>query len=156
MGGTLLTNKNHTYVTSTASVNDVKYENNRRSIYLPVVRSAVYDVFQAFDFADPSTMNGKRPSTTVAPQALFMMNSPLVLRQTRAMAEMLLNCDRRRGPSATRLLAGVQPQADRSGNQPGPRLRGPLPIGSGGSKHRRARSPHASLAGPVPRDFVVE
>ena len=69
----------------------MNYENARRSIYLPVVRSAIYDVFQAFDFADPSTMNGKRPSTTVAPQALFMMNSPLVLRQTRAMAEQLLS-----------------------------------------------------------------
>ena len=91
MGGTLLDYKNHTYVTSTASANDVNYENGRRSIYLPVVRSAVYDVFQAFDFADPSTMNGKRSSTTVAPQALFMMNSRLVLRQTRAMAERLLN-----------------------------------------------------------------
>ena len=91
MGGTLLANQNHTYVTSTASTNNVNYENARRSVYLPVVRSALYDVFQAFDFADPSTMNGKRPSTTVAPQALFMMNSPLVLRQTRAMAERLLD-----------------------------------------------------------------
>ena len=90
MGGTLLANKNHTYVTSTASVNDVKYDNARRSVYLPVVRSAVYEVLGAFDFADPSTSLGKRPATTVAPQALFMMNSPLVERQTRAMAERLL------------------------------------------------------------------
>jgi cytochrome c553 len=91
MGGTLLASANHTYVTSTASRNDVNYDNARRSIYLPVIRSAVYDVFQAFDFADPSTMNGKRPSTTVAPQALFMMNSALVLAQTRAMAQRLLS-----------------------------------------------------------------
>jgi hypothetical protein len=91
MGGTLLANKNHTYVTSTASTNNVNYENERRSIYLPVVRSAVYEVFSAFDFADPSTMNGRRPSTTVAPQALFMMNSPLILRQTRATAEQILS-----------------------------------------------------------------
>jgi hypothetical protein len=103
MGGTLLANANHTYVTSTASVNDVKYENARRSIYLPVVRSAVYDVFQAFDFADPSTTNGKRASTTVAPQALFMMNSPVVLRQTRIMAEQLL--DRPQLDDASRVTA---------------------------------------------------
>jgi cytochrome c553 len=90
MGGTLLTNANHTYVTSTASTNNVNYQNERRSVYLPVVRSAIYEVFSAFDFADPSTMSGKRPSTTVAPQALFMMNSPLVERQTRAMAAALL------------------------------------------------------------------
>jgi mono/diheme cytochrome c family protein len=91
MSGTLLANANHTYVTSTASVRNVSYENNRRSIYLPVVRSAVYEVLSAFDFADPSTMNGKRAATTVAPQALFMMNSPLVLRETRALAESLCN-----------------------------------------------------------------
>jgi hypothetical protein len=91
MGGSLLTNKNHTYVTSTASVNDVKYDNMRRSIFLPVVRSSLYDMFGVFDFADPSTANGKRPATTVAPQALFMMNSALVEKQTRAMAEDLLN-----------------------------------------------------------------
>ncbi len=91
MGGTLLKYKNHTYVTSTGSSHNVNYENTRRSVYLPVLRSAVYDVFQAFDFADPSTMNGKRPTTIVAPQALFMMNSSLVLGQTRALAEQLLH-----------------------------------------------------------------
>jgi len=90
MGGTLLKYKNHTYVTSTGASHNVNYENTRRSVYLPVLRSAVYDVFQAFDFADPSTMNGKRPTTIVAPQALFMMNSSLVLGQTRALAEQLL------------------------------------------------------------------
>jgi hypothetical protein len=90
MGGTLLAYKNHTYVTSTASSNDVSYQSRRRSVYLPVVRSAVYDVLAAFDFADPSTSNGRRPSTTVAPQALFMMNSPLILAESRAMAELIL------------------------------------------------------------------
>ncbi len=91
MGGTLLTSANHTYVTSTVSKNEVRYENLRRSVYLPVVRSAVYEVFSAFDFADPSAMNGKRASTTVAPQALFMMNSPIVLGQTRVLAKQLLS-----------------------------------------------------------------
>jgi hypothetical protein len=54
------------------------------------MRSAVYDVFQAFDFADPSVLSGKRASTTVAPQALFMMNGELILRESRRMAEGLL------------------------------------------------------------------
>jgi hypothetical protein len=90
MGGSLLSFKNHTYVTSTASSNDVSYQSRRRSVYLPVVRSAVYDVLAAFDFADPSTATGRRSSTTVAPQALFMMNSPLMLAESRAMAESIL------------------------------------------------------------------
>ena len=89
MGGTLLPTKNRAYVTSTANVNPVVYVSNRRSIYLPVVRSALFDVFQAFDFADPSVLNGKRQSTTVAPQALFMMNSQFVAEQSQRMAERL-------------------------------------------------------------------
>jgi hypothetical protein len=90
MGGSLLQTKNRDYVTSTANINYSAYEAPRRSVYLPVVRSALYDVFQAFDFADPSTLNGERSVTTVAPQALFMMNSDLMLRETRRMAEGLL------------------------------------------------------------------
>ncbi len=91
MGGSMLTFGNHTYVTSTASKNGVDYQSPRRSVYLPVVRSSVYEVFSAFDFADPSTSIGKRPSTTVAPQALFMMNSDLMLAESRALAESLLS-----------------------------------------------------------------
>jgi len=90
MGGSLLPMENRAYVTSTANVNPAIYENTRRSIYLPVVRSALYEVFQAFDFADPSMLNGKRQTTTIAPQALFMMNSKLVAAQTKALASRLL------------------------------------------------------------------
>jgi hypothetical protein len=90
MGGSLLTSKNREYVAGTASVNTANYETRRRSIYLPVIRSALYEVFQAFDFADPSTQNGDRDTTTVAPQALFMMNSQLMLDESRVMAQGLL------------------------------------------------------------------
>ncbi len=89
-GGTLLPTANRAYVTSTANVNPAVYNSNRRSIYLPVVRSALFQVFTAFDFADPSTLNGQRDQTTVAPQALFMMNSEFVLSQSRTLAERLL------------------------------------------------------------------
>jgi hypothetical protein len=90
MQGSLLPTPNRQYVTSTASVDPVVYDTRRRSIYLPVVRSALYDVFQAFDFADPSTSSGERQSTTVAPQALFMLNSGFVAEQARRMAEGLV------------------------------------------------------------------
>ena len=49
-------------------------------MYIPVVRSSMYEMFQAFDLPDPSTPNGDRNSTVVAPQALFMMNASLVLK----------------------------------------------------------------------------
>jgi hypothetical protein len=90
MGGSLLKFKDREYVTSTANADPVSYKSNRRSVYLPVIRSALYDVFTAFDFGDPSVLNGDRSTTTVAPQALFMMNSPLVLEQTRVLAARLL------------------------------------------------------------------
>ena len=65
------------------------YQTNRRSVYLPVLRSALYQVFDAFDFANQSTINGKRFSTTVAPQALFMMNSELIEQTSGKLAERL-------------------------------------------------------------------
>jgi hypothetical protein len=87
MGGSLLTVANRGYVAGTANRNYEGYDYPRRSVYLPVIRSALYDVFQAFDFADPSTLTGKRPTTTVAPQALFMMNGSLMEAETRKLAE---------------------------------------------------------------------
>jgi hypothetical protein len=63
------------------------YVSGRRTIYLPVVRSAVFNFLDAFDFGDPSVMQGKRPVTTVAPQALFLMNSALVAEQAERVAK---------------------------------------------------------------------
>ena len=89
--GSLLPTTNRQYVTGTGSnLPAGLYDSRRRSIYLPVVRSALYEVFQAFDFADPTVMNGRRDATTVAPQALFMMNSQLVSQATRGWALRLL------------------------------------------------------------------
>lgn len=91
LDGSLLQSKNREYVAATSSVNPTNYDSQRRSIYLPVVRSALYDLFQAFDFAEPSVLNGNRASTTVAPQALFMMNGKLVLDATEKLAQELLD-----------------------------------------------------------------
>ena len=91
MGGSLLRTTNRAYVTSTVNKLDGSlFDQSRRSLYLPVVRSALYDVFQVFDFADPSVLNGRRDQTTVAPQALFMMNSQLVAHAARRLAASLL------------------------------------------------------------------
>ena len=91
-GGQLMTFKNRQYVTGVAGVGAqaANYDTPRRSVYLPVLRSAVYDVMQAFDFGDPSVINGERSSTTVAPQALFMMNHKLVANSATHLAESLL------------------------------------------------------------------
>ena len=63
---------------------------NCRSVYLPVFRNALPELFEAFDFADPSTVTGRRNASTVAPQALFMMNNPFVLEQAKYAAARLL------------------------------------------------------------------
>jgi hypothetical protein len=90
-GGSMLPTPNRQYVTSTVSKGLATLDDSRRrSVYLPVVRSALYEMFQAFDFADPSVLNGRRDTTTVAPQALFMMNSQLVAQATRKLAQKLL------------------------------------------------------------------
>lgn len=50
-----------------------------RSIYLPVIRNDLPEVFEAFDFADPHLTTGARPKTMAATQGLFMMNDPMVM-----------------------------------------------------------------------------
>ena len=89
VGGSLLMTKNHDYVTNDQSGNAANYNAPRRSLYLPIIRNALFDMFQAFDYGDPSMVNAKRSTTTVAPQALFVMNSPFVIEQARYFAESL-------------------------------------------------------------------
>jgi hypothetical protein len=66
------------------------YEKPRRAVYMPIIRNAIYPMFSAYDYADPSVPIGARPATVIAPQALFMMNSPLVLQQSEAFAKTIL------------------------------------------------------------------
>ena len=91
IGGTLLPTTNRAYVTSTANINLEVYNSPRRTIYLPIVRSAIFDYLTAFDFGDPSAMSGQRDRTTVAPQALFLMNSNLVSRESESLSRTLLS-----------------------------------------------------------------
>jgi hypothetical protein len=55
----------------------------RRSIYGYVDRGDLSEVLNTFDFPNPNTPMGKRYETTVPQQALFLMNSPLVIEQVR-------------------------------------------------------------------------
>ncbi len=64
--------------------------NFRRSVYLPVIRNDIPQLFEVFDFADPDVATGRRDATTVATQALYLMNSPFVMEQARATARRLL------------------------------------------------------------------
>ena len=90
-GGYVWTFPNFKLVFNHTSEDTTTYVSNRRSIYLPVIRNHVYNLFELFDFPDPSTVTGHRNSSTIAPQGLFLMNSPFVLRTTEALATRLLN-----------------------------------------------------------------
>ncbi len=62
----------------------------KRSVYLPIVRGAVPEVLQVFDFPDPSIIFGQREVTTVPTQALFMLNSPFAIEQASKFAKRVL------------------------------------------------------------------
>jgi cytochrome c553 len=90
MGGSLLHVKNRAYLFDHTSKDTTSYDSKRRSLYLPVIRNNVYDVFQLFDFPDPGFPSGDRATTTVAPQALFLLNSDWAMRLCDQLAESLL------------------------------------------------------------------
>ena len=48
----------------------------RRSIYFTVKRSKLVPMLQVFDVPEPLVSQGQRPTTTVAPQALLLLNNP--------------------------------------------------------------------------------
>lgn len=82
MGGSLVAWVNNEYVPR----DEVSENSVRRSLYLPIVRDRVYDVFTLFDFANPSVGTARRTPTVVSHQALFFLNSPLVKACARQLA----------------------------------------------------------------------
>ncbi len=65
------------------------HTDTRRSVYSPAFRNSPVELVEVFDAADPSTVTGHRNVSTVATQALYMMNHPFVLKQAELMAERL-------------------------------------------------------------------
>ncbi len=90
MGGSLLKVKNRGYLFDHTSIDTTDYNSPRRSLYLPVIRNNVFEMFQLLDFPDPAVPTGDRATTTVAPQALMMMNSDFVMQAADALAGRVL------------------------------------------------------------------
>lgn len=59
----------------------------RRTVYIPLRRSNLPSLLNLFDFGDGTTTNEGRARTNVAPQALFVMNSPFVNARASSLAE---------------------------------------------------------------------
>src|SRR5690606_23038092 len=58
----------------------------RRSIYGFIDRQFLPGALRIFDFANPDMHNPQRAETTIPQQALFFMNGPFVVEQSRALA----------------------------------------------------------------------
>lgn len=83
--------KNRGYLFDHTSKDETTYGSRRRSLYLPVIRNHLYDVFQLFDATDATVSNGDRATTTVATQALFALNSDLMMDASERLADRLLD-----------------------------------------------------------------
>ncbi|HEY3840597.1 MAG TPA: PSD1 and planctomycete cytochrome C domain-containing protein [Bryobacteraceae bacterium] len=64
-----------------------------RTVYVPVVRNFLPEMFETFDFPEPSETKGVRDVTTVPTQALFMMNSKFAIEQSKHAAENLIKTE---------------------------------------------------------------
>ena len=65
------------------------FETSRRSVYVPAFRNSMLDLFEVFDIANPNLVVGHRNTSTLPTQALYLMNSPWVIEQSRAAAKRL-------------------------------------------------------------------
>jgi hypothetical protein len=87
-----------------------------RSLYLPVLRNVADPCLEVFDRADPSRVVGARDTSTVAPQALFLLNNPMVASQARlaagrVLANPALADDAARRDHLWRIVLGRPPSA---------------------------------------------
>lgn len=78
-GESMLHVRNREFLFDHTSKDLTSYASFRRSVYLPVIRNNLYDAMSLFDCTDGTVPNGDRASSTVASQALFLMNSDLVM-----------------------------------------------------------------------------
>lgn len=62
-------------------------ERTRRSVYIYAKRNLPYPLMAAFDFPDMHETCGCRTKTTIAPQALMLLNSGLILDAARQLAQ---------------------------------------------------------------------
>jgi hypothetical protein len=74
----------------------------RRSIYFTIKRSKLVPMMQLFDQPEPLVSIGSRPSTTIAPQALALVNSPHIRGYAHQFARRLLASYRQSPAAAVR------------------------------------------------------
>jgi hypothetical protein len=102
-----------------AAIHGAADRSTHRSVYLPWLRGLTPRTLEVFDPVDQTLVTGRRDATTVPSQALYLLNSPFVRRQSLALAEKLLaqeaDSDSARIGKAYRLALGRSPTARETG-----------------------------------------
>ena len=91
------------------------FKGARRTLYITTIRSDRSTFGPLFDAADSTAMVDRRTVSTVAPQALFLLNNPFVLDQALALARRALSersTDEERIDRVYALLFGRAPDAE--------------------------------------------
>jgi hypothetical protein len=93
-----------------------KDEQARRSVYIFVKRTLGVPLLDVLDFASPDSSQAKRSVTTIAPQALILLNGEFVQEQSAAFADRLIK-EGGRQPEANihrmfRLAVGRRPTTE--------------------------------------------
>ena len=72
------------------TIHDAADASTHRSVYLPLLRGVTPHALEVFDPVDQTLVTARRDVTTVPGQALFLLNSSFVRKQSLAFAERLL------------------------------------------------------------------
>jgi hypothetical protein len=138
----------------------------RRTVYGYVDRSDLVEVLNTFDFPSPGAPMGKRYETIVPQQALFLMNSPLVIEQVRNVVnrDVFQNVDSddkriqflyelffQRPPTADEIRAGLEFVAAFQASNAAPAAPAPAARGGRGARGqgRGAAAPPAPVRIPL-------
>ncbi|HEY2844635.1 MAG TPA: PSD1 and planctomycete cytochrome C domain-containing protein [Bryobacteraceae bacterium] len=89
IGGKTIPLHNREFVFNHTSKDATTYESARRALYLPIIRNHLYNMLEQYDYPDPTMPTGSRNSTVIAPQALIMMNAPVVIESSQRLAAKL-------------------------------------------------------------------
>ena len=54
-----------------------EFDTVRRSVYVPLFRNTLMEVFETFDVANPNVVTGRRNETTLPTQALYLLEQSL-------------------------------------------------------------------------------
>jgi len=81
---------NRAFLFDHTSKDETRYETGRRSIYLPVIRNHISDALWLFDCTDGAVGSGDRATSTVASQALYLLNGEFAIGTAEAIATSLV------------------------------------------------------------------